>query len=136
MLAGELETGTFRYSWTQGFGRRRWTLAKLVPLAVVVAAAGGAVVATLAAYAGLAFAVGGFLREHYLAPVVTTKLNVPGSAWILSQWGTKGGALAWTGEVPPRSSFAPTAFPARASRRWNRPCSACRRLRGRELACR
>ena len=33
VLARELETGTFRYAWTQGFGRWRWTLAKLVPLA-------------------------------------------------------------------------------------------------------
>jgi hypothetical protein len=38
----ELETGTFRYAWTQSFGRWRWTLANLVPLAVVVAAGAGA----------------------------------------------------------------------------------------------
>ena len=37
-----------------------------------------AIVATLAVYAGLAFAAGGFLRQHYLAPLVTSKLNVPG----------------------------------------------------------
>src|SRR5579862_9927514 len=42
LLARELETGTFRYAWTQGFGRWRWTLAKLVPLAAAVAAAAGA----------------------------------------------------------------------------------------------
>jgi hypothetical protein len=42
VLARELETGTFRYAWTQGFGRWRWTLAKLVPLAVAVTAAAGA----------------------------------------------------------------------------------------------
>jgi hypothetical protein len=35
----ELETGIFRYAWTQGFGRWRWALAKLVALAVVMAAA-------------------------------------------------------------------------------------------------
>ena len=39
VLARELETGTFRYAWTQGFGRWRWALAKLVALAVVLAAA-------------------------------------------------------------------------------------------------
>ena len=39
VVARELETGTFRYAWTQGFGRRRWTLAKLVSLAIVAAAA-------------------------------------------------------------------------------------------------
>jgi hypothetical protein len=42
VLAREMETGTFRYAWTQGFGRWRWTVAKLVPLGIVVAAAAGA----------------------------------------------------------------------------------------------
>jgi hypothetical protein len=42
VLAREMETGTFRYAWTQGFGRWRWTLAKLVPLGIAVAAAAGA----------------------------------------------------------------------------------------------
>src|ERR1700722_4032371 len=42
VLARELETGTFRYAWTQGFGRWRWALPQLVLLAVVLAAATGA----------------------------------------------------------------------------------------------
>ena len=42
ILARELETGTFRYAWTQGLGRARWTLAKLAPLTVIPAAAAGA----------------------------------------------------------------------------------------------
>jgi hypothetical protein len=42
VLARELETGTFRYAWTQGFGRWRWTLAKLVLLAVAVTTIAGA----------------------------------------------------------------------------------------------
>jgi hypothetical protein len=164
VLARELETGTFRYAWTLAFGRLRWTLGKLVPLAVAVAAAAGAlsvllswyyqpyfatgnqtlslaevtpffpglfdlrgvafaawtlaafaigglagvligrvvpaIVTALAAYAGLAFAAGGFLRQHYLAPLVTSQLNVPGSAWIMSQWGTKGGKFAYAGFPP------------------------------------
>ena len=41
VLARELETGTFRYAWTQGLGRWRWTLAKLVMLGVAVAAMAG-----------------------------------------------------------------------------------------------
>ena len=143
VLARELETGTFRYAWTQGFGRWRWTLAKLVPLAVAVTAAAGAfsvlfswyyqpffaagyvtpfvarvfdlrgvafaawtlaafaigalagmlirrvvpaIAATLAVYAGLAFATGLYLRQHYLTPLVTSNPNLPGSAWIISQW--------------------------------------------------
>jgi hypothetical protein len=39
VLGRELETGTFRFAWTQGFGRWRWALAKLVPLALLLAAA-------------------------------------------------------------------------------------------------
>ena len=39
VLARELETGTFRYAWTQGFGRWRWALGQLVPLAIAVTAA-------------------------------------------------------------------------------------------------
>ena len=152
VLAREMETGTFRYAWTQGFGRWRWTLAKLVLLALAVAAAAGlftllmswyyqpyfaagnqtpqtplfpglfglrgvasaawtlaafaigapagmlirrvvpAIAATLAAYAGLAFATGLFLRQHYLTPRLTSNSNPPDSAWIISQqWQTKGG---------------------------------------------
>ena len=161
VLARELETGTFRYAWTQGFGRWRWTLAKLVLLAVAVTIAAGlfsvllswyyqpyfvegnqatslteytpffpglfdlrgigfaawtlaafaigalagalirrvvpAIAATLAAYAGLAFAAGAWLRPAYMTPVVTSNLNVPGSAWVMSQWWTKDGRFAFAG---------------------------------------
>ena len=148
VLARELETGTFRYAWTQAFGRWRWAVAKLVLLAVAVTAAAGAfsalfswynqpffaagyviplstrvfdlhgiafaawtlaafaigalagmlirrvvpaIAATLVVYAGLAFATGLFLRGHYLTPLLTTSLTLPGSAFLLSQWWTKGG---------------------------------------------
>ncbi len=37
ILARELETGTFRYAWTQGAGRMRWAIAAIVPGAVGVA---------------------------------------------------------------------------------------------------
>lgn len=155
VLARELETGTFRFAWTQGFGPWRWALAKLVALAAIVAVTAGAmsalfswyyapsfatplsgsepvslspglfdvrgvvlvgwallafalgclagmltrrvvpaIAATLAAYGGLAIAVGGFLRQHYLAPTVTTKFNIPRSAWVLNQeWRTTEGHL-------------------------------------------
>jgi hypothetical protein len=42
VLARELETGTYRYAWTQGYGRTRWAIAKLVLIAVTVTAAAGA----------------------------------------------------------------------------------------------
>ena len=164
VLARELESGTFRYAWTQGFGRWRWTLAKLVLLAVAVAAAAGAlsalfswyyepyfaagnqsrflsevspfaaglfdlrgvafaawtlaafaigglagvlirrvvpaIVATLVAYGGLALAAGLFLRHHYFAPLVTSRTSVSASAWITSQWWTRGGSFAFSGRPP------------------------------------
>jgi hypothetical protein len=167
VLARELETGTFRFAWTQGFGRWRWALAKVVLLAVVLATAAAAfgvlvswyfqpefgtgnqglglyetsplltlfslrevtfpawtlaafaigvlagmlirrvvpaIVATLAVYAGLAFAAAGFLREHYLTPLVTSDINfnLPGTstAWTIGQWSTKGGRFAFAGNPP------------------------------------
>jgi hypothetical protein len=42
LLARELETGTFRYAWTQGFGRWRWTAAKLVLIGALLAGAAAA----------------------------------------------------------------------------------------------
>ena len=42
MLAREIETGTFRFAWTQGFGRWRWALAKLVMVGVAVTVVAGA----------------------------------------------------------------------------------------------
>jgi hypothetical protein len=150
VLARELETGTFRFAWTQGIGRLRWTVGKLVPLAVAVTAVAGAftvlfawynqpwaaagyvipftarvfdllgvafaawtlaafaigalagmlirravpaIAATLAVYAGLAFATGLWLRQHYTTPLVTHGTNLPGSAWIINHWYTKGGRL-------------------------------------------
>lgn len=42
LLARELETGTFRFAWTQECGRRRWLIVKVVPLAIAVSAMSGA----------------------------------------------------------------------------------------------
>ena len=163
VLARELETGTFRYTWTQGFGRWRWAVAKLVLLAVVVTAAAGAfgallswyyqpfvgnqslglprttpltpglfdlrgvgfpawtlvafaigalagmlirrvvpaIVATLVVYSGLAFAAAGFLRQHYLTPLLASiNVSVPDNAWVISQWWTKDGRFAFAGFPP------------------------------------
>jgi len=41
-----------------------------------------------------------FLRQHYLTPLATSSLNVPGSALITSTWGTKGGKFAFAGRPP------------------------------------
>ena len=51
LLARELETGTFRFAWTQGVGRMRWLVALLVSGALGVAALSAAFGALLAWYA-------------------------------------------------------------------------------------
>jgi hypothetical protein len=58
VLARELENGTFRYAWTQGIGRVRWTIAKLTLLAVL--------------FTILAF-VTGQLFAWFFAPFLTIK---------------------------------------------------------------
>jgi hypothetical protein len=162
VLARELETGTFRYAWTQGLRRWRWALAKLVLLAAMVTAAAGAfgalltwyyqpflgqalglpkttpfapglfdlrgvgfpawtlaafaigvlagmlirrvvpaIAATLVVYTGLALATAGFLREHYLTPLLTSNGgNLSNTVWVVGQWWTKGGKVAF-GDYPP-----------------------------------
>ena len=47
--------------------------------------------ATLAAWAGLAFVTGFFLRAHYAAPVVTSNPTIPVQAWVINQGWFKGG---------------------------------------------
>ncbi len=54
-----------------------------------------AIAAALAGWAGLALVTGLFLRRHYLTPVLTSSSNVPSSAWVMSQWWTKGGRFAF-----------------------------------------
>ena len=81
VLAREMETGTFRYAWTQGFGRSRWTLGKLVPLAIVVAAAAGALSVLSWWYFQPFFAV------HFgtpLAPALFDLRGVAYAAWTLA----------------------------------------------------
>ncbi len=79
VLARELETGTFRYAWTQGIGRWRWTLGKLVLLAVAVAAAAGA------------FSV---LFSWYNQPFVAAGYEIPFSTRVFDLHGVA--FAAWT----------------------------------------
>src|ERR1700722_18657225 len=93
VLARELETGTFRYAWTQGFGRWRWTLAKLVPLAVAVAAAAGAFSALFSWYYQPFFAQTlSFNAQAPLDPGVFDLHGVAFAAWTLAAFAI--GALA------------------------------------------
>ena len=93
VLAREMETGTFRYAWTQGFGRWRWTLAKLVPLAIAVAAAAGAFSALFSWYYQPFFAQPlSFNAQAPLDPGVFDLHGVAFAAWTLAAFAI--GALA------------------------------------------
>jgi uncharacterized protein YneF (UPF0154 family) len=51
-----------------------------------------AIAATLAAVAGLLFATGLYLQQHYMTPLIGRNLFTPPvSAWIIGGWWTKGG---------------------------------------------
>ena len=81
VLARELETGTYRYAWTQGIGRLRWTVGKLVPLAVAVTAATGAFTVLFSWYTQPFVAVG---YVTPFAPRVFGLLGVAFAAWTLA----------------------------------------------------
>src|SRR6516225_8028928 len=81
VLARELETGTFRYAWTQGFGRGRWALAKLMLLGAVVAAAAGAFSILFSWYNQP------FVAAGYVMPLSTRVFDLRGvafAAWTLA----------------------------------------------------
>lgn len=88
VLARELETGTYRFAWTQGFGRRRWTLAKLVGLAAAVVVATAALSSLLSWYYQPYFAAGNqskFLDET--SPLNSGLFDLRGitfAAWTLA----------------------------------------------------
>ncbi len=87
VLARELETGTYRFAWTQGFGRWRWTLSKLVGLAVVVAAAAGAISILLSWYYQPYFNSGNqFLSLSEWTPLGPPCSTDAGSASPLGPW--------------------------------------------------
>jgi hypothetical protein len=88
ILARELETGTYRYAWTQGFGRWRWTLAKLVALAAAVVVAAALLSALLSWYYRPYLAAGNqskFLNET--SPLAAGLFDLRGiafAAWTLA----------------------------------------------------
>jgi hypothetical protein len=85
LLARELETGTFRYAWTQGFGRCRWAVAKLIPLALVVTAAAGALSLLQSWYYHPYFGTGNiFLPEESPLANMFVLRGVAFAAWTLA----------------------------------------------------
>jgi hypothetical protein len=81
LLARELESGTFRFAWTQGCGRLRWVIAKLAPLAAVLAAAAAAFSVLFSWYYHPFFAEG---TDGMLAPQLFDLRGIAFAAWTLA----------------------------------------------------
>ncbi len=81
LLARELETGTFRFAWTQGCGRLRWALAQLaLPAAALTAAA--AAFSVLYSWYARPFIAEGQIRR--LNPFQFPLQGVAFAAWTLA----------------------------------------------------
>jgi hypothetical protein len=91
LLAGVFESGTFRYVFTQGFGRTRWATAKLVSLAVVVAVAAGAFSMVFSWAYGPLLGMKGYGYSS-LAPTFFDLRGIALAAWTLAAFAI--GALA------------------------------------------
>jgi hypothetical protein len=91
LLARELETGTFRYTWTQGFGRTRWALAKLGLLAFAVTVAAGAFSAVFSWWSQPLFGPSG---HSPLYPTMFYLRGVAFAGWALAAFAI--GAFAGT----------------------------------------
>jgi hypothetical protein len=81
VVARELETGTFRLSWTQGCGRTRWLAARLVPLAVALTAGAAGVSAVFSWYYRPMLQLG---QDSPMAPRVFDLSGADFAAWTLA----------------------------------------------------
>jgi hypothetical protein len=91
ILGRELEAGTFRFSWTQGAGRTRWTLARLALPAVTVTAVAVVLSQLFGWFYYPFFATG----DSALAPQLFEQTGIAFAAWTLAAFaiGTLAGVL-------------------------------------------
>ena len=80
LLSRELESGTFRFAWTQGAGRARWALSTLVVPALVMIAATGAFTGVFYWYFRPFLALG---QVSEMLPLSFALLGVAFAAWTL-----------------------------------------------------
>ena len=91
LLARELENGTFRYAWTLAFGRTRWALAVLVPLAVTVVAAAELFSLVLSWYYQPYFAASNPAPQTPFFPGLFGLRGVAFAAWTLAAFYRRAG---------------------------------------------
>ncbi len=106
MVARELESGTFRLSWTQGCGRTRWLIARLVLVAVLLAAGAAAVSALFSWYYHPLLQLG---QDSPLSPLVFdlrgvafAGLDAAGVHHRRVRWRAASGAPSRPSPPPPR----------------------------------
>jgi hypothetical protein len=80
LLSRELDSGTFRFAWTQGAGRTRWVLSTLLGPALVATAATGAFTAVFYWYLRPFLALG---QVSEMLPLTFALLGVVFAAWTL-----------------------------------------------------
>lgn len=80
LLSREIDSGTFRFAWTQGAGRTRWAVSTLVVPALVVLAATGAFTGIFYWYLRPFLALG---QVSEMLPLSFALLGVAFAAWTL-----------------------------------------------------
>ena len=107
VLARELETGTFRFAWTQGCGRTRWVIVKLALLAIAVTAAAQAFSLLFSWYFQPWFAEG---LDGPLAPQLFDLRGIDFAAWTLLAFALGVAAGALIGRTVPAIAVALAAW--------------------------
>lgn len=117
LIGRELESGVFRYSWTQGVGRMRWAVVIILPIAILTAALMDAL-GLLVSWRKGPVAAAGATQRLDSSTFPTTGVAVIG--WTLL--GLSAGVLAgllWRRVVP---AVATSFGPGSASPSWPRCC--------------
>jgi hypothetical protein len=98
LIGRELESGVFRYSWTQGAGRMRWAVAVIIPVAIVVMVLMGAL-GLLVAYQRAPTVAAGSSQRLDGSTFPTTGVAVLGWTLLGVSLGVLAG-LVWRRVVP------------------------------------
>jgi hypothetical protein len=98
LIGRELESGVFRYSWTQGVGRMRWAAVIILPITVVTAALMGAV-GVLVTWRNAPVADAGAVQRLDSSTFPTTGVAVVGWTLLALSAGVLAGLL-WRRVVP------------------------------------
>jgi hypothetical protein len=98
LIGRELESGVFRYSWTQGAGRMRWAVAVTLPITVLTAALMGAL-GVLVAWHGRPLADVGATQRLDSSTFPTTGVAVVGWTLLALSAGILAGLL-WRRVIP------------------------------------